>query len=1093
MKRLLGNLQPNRSLVFFYLNYDNPVSADEFKYALVGCARLGKTELTGEFPFPEGKLEELQRGNGAQNLAARNWAIKVSYDFTDAGVRLPYHEYLRHVEDHPEDEKKLEEMRVLIEEAALLPGFKYVSEQLNDDQCLYLLYKLRRAFKRVEEHGIVDPKDAVDRLDGYIEEFWRQRGLYPGLASVISLLADLADGEPQVRASGEEDFIEAVRATLSDGDDLLETIFALLKTKDYPKNLEAFRKTLRRARKGLTGRSSMEPALRKLSLFDLTPRQLARILFPGDEHPHAFGGLDVTPSQIAKNPYLLCENYVPAIEEDREKSLDLDREERTDGPIDYFTVDIGMFPDEDYVEPNDNLQDLVAAGPERLRAFAIEALHTQEALGHSFMPLSQVAEEAAAHPLFHKQKLAIREEMLLEEDFQAHVRERLHVTEHDGHQFLYLEETWRAERTVERVIASLLDSAPHAADLGWIDGHLDTEVKALQEQVQGFDADGFRSERRHLIEGVLRQHLFVITGRPGSGKTRALREVIQRIQALGETVAVLAPTGKATLRVSDQANCQDAQTIDRWLCGSGLGGYTDNLAGLDKMSRSAHFPPTQNLIIDEMSMVDLPRLAVILRAIEVHQPGQLHRLIFVGDEHQLPPIGCGRPFHDIVDFLRRDDVRERRHLVRLKTNCRQRYDRTVLDAAHLFAGKNRYHTDVYRKLLDGGAISDYLSVEYWETPDQLHGQIIDHLEQLLNSAVENRGTLSDDQAMNLLFGLYDNGFVPNHDTKALKIDRGQLLSPYRGGHAGTLGLCDVVRMRYRADSRARYSEASTFGHSDKLIRIRNYYGWNPQEKRKELQLSNGTMGVLCRNKKGWQAFFPERRWPVDWWRMDDEDFDLAYAITVHKSQGSEFEEVFLVVPERRALLSREMVYTALTRSKGRLSLFVQRTPRENPLQIARERSHVLQRNSSVFADPMDSRVVYEPERGVRVKSKIEYLIYRTLQAARESGRLTFEYEPELTIRFEGRPVPVHPDFVVHVGGRKFFWEHLGMLDRQDYSDDWRLRREAYEAEGLGDALVTSDDLGGVRQTAIDQLIDDLVAGSPQGSGASGHSKHHYTL
>ena len=138
-------------------------------------------------------------------------------------------------------------------------------------------------------------------------------------------------------------------------------------------------------------------------------------------------------------------------------------------------------------------------------------------------------------------------------------------------------------------------------------------------------------------------------------------------------------------------------------------------------------------------------------------------------------------------------------------------------------------------------------------------------------------------------------------------------------------------------------------------------------------------------------------------------------------------------------------------------------------------------------------MVYEPERGVCVKSKIEYLIYRSLQTARESGKLTFEYEPNLTLRFGDRLVTVHPDFVVHVGGRKYFWEHLGMLDRQDYSNDWRLRRKAYEAEGLDDALVTSDDLNGVRQTAIDQLINDLMANLPQGSGASEYSKHHYTL
>jgi exodeoxyribonuclease V alpha subunit len=228
--------------------------------------------------------------------------------------------------------------------------------------------------------------------------------------------------------------------------------------------------------------------------------------------------------------------------------------------------------------------------------------------------------------------------------------------------------------------------------------------------------------------------------------------------------------------------------------------------------------------------------------------------------------------------------------------------------------------------------------------------------------------------------------------------------------------------------------------------------------------------------------------------VDEEDFELAYAITARKAQGSEFDEVFVVIPERRALLSRELVYTALTRSKTRLTLLVQKTSRANPLQVARERSVLLLRNSSIFVDPVDARRVYEPEPGVKVQSKIEYVIYKMLQEARNEGRLAFEYEHEIELTIDGRRIKVKADFSITTGGKTFFWEHLGMLDRRDYASDWRKRMAGYRAEGLADILVTTDDLGGICHDRLLAVIDDIVRGTLAGnSDVREFSDHHYRL
>lgn len=1089
------------SLMFFYLNYDNPVSADEYKYALVGCARLSDLELTGHFPFAAPELQKIRKDDGMKNFPTLNWAIRLTHEGAGNYVRLPYQEYLAHIAQHPEDESKLDEIRVLIEEPALLPGFKYVSEQINDDHALALLYKLKRAFAAVQSHGIEPADEQLETIDRFIEQTWASRGLYPGLGSVVSVLADLAEGEPQKENPAGQRLVDAVRAGLAAKEDLLEAVCGLLQSAgSAPKELADYKSMLRDARAGLKDNKKLLPALRKLSLFALTPRQVARILFPGAATPHAFGGENIAPDDVARNPYLLSESYVAATDNADESRADLDRELRSDGPIDYFTIDVGMFPDRRYVERNEELQELTVAGPERLRAFAIEALHRNEAFGHSFAPVSVLVEEARAHPLFYRDSIALTEDHFLSEEHLAHFRERLHVRQSDGEHFFYLRTTVDAEEIVARYVNERIAASDLNVKLDWLDAYLGAEAKTIATRIAGFDPAAFTAERRHLMEGALRHGLFCITGRPGSGKTQALHAILDHLEQAGESAAVLAPTGKAALRLSGEAASGatwKAETIDRWIYRSGLGGYLDRGAPLAGMGRSDRYQAVDNIVIDEMSMVDLPHLALLFRALEVHQPGSIKRVILVGDENQLPPIGCGRPFHDIIAFIREDARREQRHIVRLTTNCRQQQDRVVLDAAHLFAGKNRYHTDLYERLLAGGQISPYLRVAYWEDAAQLQEQVAEYIDGVLAEAVVDHEDLSKEQAFNKLLGMYDNGFVPQSRAAALALDRAQLLTPYRGGPSGSLGLSDFVRTAYRHDAWSQQSgRNSAFAHSDKLIRTSNLYLWNTSDKRMELRLSNGSIGVLCNHgsaKGGRKAYFPESEWPLRFDKMDEEDFELAYGITVHKAQGSEFEEVLVVLPERRALLSRELVYTALTRSKTKLTLLIQKTPRTNPLQIARERSVLMMRNSSIFSEPFDSRRIFEPEQGIKVKSKIEYMIYRELQEARNAGRLTFAYEQPMELPIDGHTVSVKPDFTVMCSGRTFYWEHLGMLDRADYSRDWRSRRAGYRAKGLEDSLVTTDDLGGVRQERLREVIAALIVAEPGGDGASEFSLHHYSL
>ena len=94
---------------------------------------------------------------------------------------------------------------------------------------------------------------------------------------------------------------------------------------------------------------------------------------------------------------------------------------------------------------------------------------------------------------------------------------------------------------------------------------------------------------------------------------------------------------------------------------------------------------------------------------------------------------------------------------------------------------------------------------------------------------------------------------------------------------------------------------------------------------------------------------------------------------------------------------------------------------------------------------------------------------------------------------DGKEITLKPDFTINTGNKKFFLEHLGLLDRKDYSENWRQRRQLYEQNNLGEQLITTDDIGGIREEKIIELVDDMMNHTLQDTRESKFSLHHYTL
>ena len=271
---------------------------------------------------------------------------------------------------------------------------------------------------------------------------------------------------------------------------------------------------------------------------------------------------------------------------------------------------------------------------------------------------------------------------------------------------------------------------------------------------------------------------------------------------------------------------------------------------------------------------------------------------------------------------------------------------------------------------------------------------------------------------------------------------------------------------------------------DKVIQIRNqirksfHYERKIEEKH---YLANGEVGLVGPGKYPWLNVVFAGRAGLSF-GYSGRDFpggfgplELAYALTVHKAQGSEFRKVFVVLPKSSRLLSRELLYTALTRSRDQLVLLLEGDNASPLFDLSRpERSETARRNTNLFqgiiragddAIPYAENLIHRTEKGHLVRSKSELVIANMLY------QLGIDYEYERVCEGTAEPGRLRPDFsFVTPDGDLLIWEHLGMLQREDYRRGWEWKKSWYEKNGLktDQTLFTSrdDERGGLDSEAL---------------------------
>ncbi len=488
-------------------------------------------------------------------------------------------------------------------------------------------------------------------------------------------------------------------------------------------------------------------------------------------------------------------------------------------------------------------------GSQRLQAAVNFELSHNEGNGHVFLPRGKLIAATAQLLQCGEERPELALDALI--DRGTVVQER--VANVDA---CYLRRMWEAEVSVQKRLEALLAASP---DKSLSAGRTVDEL----ERTQGLT---YAPQQRKAVELTAQKNVVILTGGPGTGKTTTVRAIVALFQKMGLETVLAAPTGRAAKRMSELTGIE-AQTVHRLL------GQTWN-----ETTRQVSFAKTEKepleanaVIVDEMSMVDISLFSALLRAI---RPGT--RLVLVGDADQLPSVGAGNVFSDLIRS-------ERVETVFLREVFRQAEQSAIIRSAH--------------------------AVNLGKAPD----------------LTSNQGDFfflcrrDPERAVSTLVELCRTRLP---EKMGIPADQIQVLTPTRKGPVGTVNLNRCLQEALNPKNpkkRELFWGDRLFREGDRVMQTRNDYDliWEREDGTAGTGMFNGDVGKIVKidDSGEWlELDFDGRRAVYGVEQLNE--VDLAFAMTVHKSQGSEYRCVVLAaMPAPQALMVRGVLYTALTRAR----------------------------------------------------------------------------------------------------------------------------------------------------------------------------------
>lgn len=1030
LDRFFADVVQDQSLVLIYLKH-SPLQEESKRRLLVGAASVSLVTAP-----------PMWNQSGSQPFDSSMWETIVSHSLRPdqkQGILLPYQQLIPLLEGGEDVSGAL----------AWAPDgadveFSYVTEHVSDDTAIAALNALRAAADGMTRLGIEMPSAATHWVDDQIERLWQLRGPAPGLAAVMGHL-------------GAESAHRIVRRLVTESDWLLDPWSVVERALDASSSLGVELAGELPASIGLSwkGHSRDEQAaLKVLSAMDVRRDQVNAVMTGQSTWL-------ITPEDLVDNPYFASTCTY-----------------RSRHPIPLSTVDQACFPAAhvrwaNVIEPICDMND--PGDARRLEAFMVDVLERMAEDGDTLASegdvLSAAAEIATTRPcpisgsLLNAYHLDARH--LDVYDRWTPVTAAEMAGGEPAYKLAHLHEVGLdiTEHMTERRDARRFDVPfnPRAA----IDAAFGpTAPDDVEEELA-------RAEKAAGLGELFASRLSVLVGPAGTGKTTLLQTLVSQPQVVQDGVLLLAPTGKARVQLQSKVT-HEAQTLASFLVKKG--GYdpdTGRYLSVDPAKRSK----VGLVVIDEASMLTEEMLAATLSALE-----GVKRLILVGDHRQLPPIGPGRPFVDLVEWLKPDTFANAARVapgyVELTVFRRQQAqgeEREDLALARWFGGEDLPGAadDIWQKLRLGTP-SQTIAYRQWAV-EGVGGTLI----QAIEAELGLEDAADRERAFKLTYGahLSDDGKWVNWSTGAGgagdRCEDWQVLSPTRSRVFGTVELNRMIKQRYRAGDLRRAE--NFYGHrppkpigperivmGDKVMQTRNDSHAKAYPEGAGMNyVANGEIGVVVGRASKTPTFanveFSSQVGATYGYRpssSDDPPLELAWAVTVHKSQGSEFGVTFLVLPSR-VPVSRELLYTALTRQTRKVVILHEGTVEDLFTLASPALSETARRMTDLFRKPaprqltvgdlmrkFDGNLIHVAPSGVLVRSKNEVIVASILEDL-APGR--WSYEAPLTI--DG--VTKYPDFTIQTAsGDEIVWEHLGMMNNPKYAADWAAKKAWYIANGF---------------------------------------------